>query len=169
MINILNCIAELPPQLLFLIVPILVYCSDPFSLCTQRLYFWLFLSNKSYDPKARLHSSQTIEESRQRAKHCSTRWHFWVRTRSWLMHRTSTLYLWMTILRSPSASTRMKSLVTAVADLQHTLKEVQDEDQEWGTLCSGKNWQNGPSESWIFSGEDFMSPISRIFSYLEKH
>ena len=36
----------------------------------------------------------------------------------------------------PSASTRMKSLATAVTDLQHTQKGVQGNDQEWGTLCS---------------------------------
>ena len=46
---------------------------------------------------------------------------------------------------------------------------VQGENQERGTLCSGKNWQNMPSDSYIFSGEDFMSPNSCIFSYLEKH
>ena len=68
----------------------------------------------------------------------------------------------------PSASTRTRSLVTAVTDLQ-TLKEVQGGDQEWGTLCSGKNWQNRPSDSEIFSREDFRSPISYIFSSLEKH
>ena len=27
------------------------------------------------------------------------------------------------------------------------LKGVQGENQEWGTLCSGKNWQNRPSDS----------------------
>ena len=39
---------------------------------------------------------------------------------------------------SPSASTRVRSLATAVADLQYTLKVVQGQDHEWGTLCSGK-------------------------------
>lgn len=34
--------------------------------------------------------------------------------------------------RSPPGSTRMKSLATKVADLQYTLKGVQDRDQEWG-------------------------------------
>jgi len=42
----------------------------------------------------------------------------------------------------PSASVRMKSLVTAVADLQHTLKGVQSRVQERGAPCSWKNWQN---------------------------
>ena len=46
---------------------------------------------------------------------------------------------------SPSASTRSRLLVAAVADLQHTLKGVQGRDQEWSTLCSEKTWQNRPS------------------------
>ena len=46
---------------------------------------------------------------------------------------------------SPSASTRSRLLVAAVADLQHTLKGVQGSDQEWSTLCSEKTWQNRPS------------------------
>ena len=48
---------------------------------------------------------------------------------------------------SPSGSTRMKSLATAAADFQHPLKGVLAGDQEGGPLCSGKNWQNRPSES----------------------
>ena len=59
----------------------------------------------------------------------------------------------------PFTSTRIKSCAIAAADLQHLLKEVQDGDQEWGTLCSGKNWQSRPSDSKIFPGEDFMSLI----------
>ena len=31
--------------------------------------------------------------------------------------------------------------------LSTPLKGVQGENQEWGTLCSGKNWQNRPSDS----------------------
>ena len=46
---------------------------------------------------------------------------------------------------SPSASTRVRSLVTAAADLQHTLKGAQDRGQERGSLCSGKTWQYRPS------------------------
>ena len=42
----------------------------------------------------------------------------------------------------PSASTSIKSLATAVANLRHILKRDQCEDQEQGLLCSGKNWQN---------------------------
>ena len=53
--------------------------------------------------------------------------------------------------------------------LSTPLKGVQGENQEWGTLCSGKNWQNRPSDSEIFSEKYFMSPNSCIFSYLEKH
>ena len=41
------------------------------------------------------------------------------------------------------AATRIKSLVTAVADLQHTLKEIQGRDQEWGPLCSEKTAKAG--------------------------
>ena len=37
----------------------------------------------------------------------------------------------------PSGSTRIESLTTAVADLQHTLKRIQGAAQEWGALCSG--------------------------------
>ena len=59
----------------------------------------------------------------------------------------------------PSTSTRIKSWAAAAADLQHPRKGAQDGDQEWGTLCSGKNWQNRPSDSKIFSGDDFMSPM----------
>ena len=43
--------------------------------------------------------------------------------------------------------------------LQHPLKGVQGGGQEQGTLCSGKNWQNRASDSFMFSGEDFMSPV----------
>ena len=41
--------------------------------------------------------------------------------------------------------TRINSLVTAFADLQHTLKRIQGGDQEWVTPSSGKHWQNRPS------------------------
>ena len=70
---------------------------------------------------------------------------------------------------SPSGSTRMKSPATAVADLQHTQKGAQGGDQEWCALCPGGNWQNGPSDSEIFSGEDLMNPTACIVSYLVKH
>ena len=62
----------------------------------------------------------------------------------------------------PSISVRIKSWATAAADLQHPLKGVQGGDQERGTLCSGEDGQNRPSE-------DFVSPNSCIFSYPEKH
>ena len=39
------------------------------------------------------------------------------------------------------------------------LKRVQDGEKKWGTLCSGKNGQNGSSDSEIFSGDDFLCPI----------
>ena len=38
---------------------------------------------------------------------------------------------------------RMKSPVTAVTALQHSLEGVQSGDQEWGALASGKNRQDG--------------------------
>ena len=63
----------------------------------------------------------------------------------------------------------MKSLATAIADLQYTLIGVWGGDQEGGTLCSEEDWQNRPSYRQIFSGEDFMSPDSCISSYLEEH
>lgn len=34
----------------------------------------------------------------------------------------------------------MMSLATATTDLQHTLKEVQGQDQEGGALGSGEDW-----------------------------
>ena len=49
----------------------------------------------------------------------------------------------------PSVFTRMKSLTTAVADNEHTLKGVRDGGQEWGARCSGKNWQHRPSDSYF--------------------
>ena len=45
----------------------------------------------------------------------------------------------------PSGSVRIMLLATVVSDLQNHLKGVQSRDGEWGTLCSGKNWQNRPS------------------------
>ena len=63
--------------------------------------------------------------------------------------------------------TRIKLGAAIAGDLQHPLKGVQGGDQEWGTLCFGKNWQNRSSYSQIFS-EDVMSPILES-PYLEKH
>ena len=68
----------------------------------------------------------------------------------------------------PPASTRTLSLATAVADLQHTFKGVQSGDHEWGTLCSGKTGRKGLQIVKIFPG-DFISPVSCLFSHLEKH
>ena len=42
---------------------------------------------------------------------------------------------------------RIKSQATAATDLQHPLWGVQGGHQEWGPLCSGKNWQNRSSDS----------------------
>ena len=67
----------------------------------------------------------------------------------------------------PSTSTRIKC-VAAASDFQHLMKRVQDEEQKWGTLCSGQNWQDRSSDSLIFSGADFISP-TLVSSYLEKH
>ena len=68
----------------------------------------------------------------------------------------------------PSTSTKIKSW-----PLQLLTFNAPERSSGWksgmGTLCSGKNWQNRPSDSWIFSGEDFMSSNSCIFSYLRKH
>ena len=47
----------------------------------------------------------------------------------------------------PSTSIRIKSHAAATADFQHPLKGVQCRDQKWGTLCSGRNWQNRSSGS----------------------
>ena len=59
----------------------------------------------------------------------------------------------------PSTSTRTKSHAAAAADFQLPLKGVQGGEQKWGPPCSGKNWQNRSSDSHIFSGDHFMSPI----------
>ena len=59
----------------------------------------------------------------------------------------------------PSACTRIKSCAAAVADFQCPLKGFQGGEQKRDTLCSGKNWQDRSSDSWILSGADFMSLI----------
>ena len=56
---------------------------------------------------------------------------------------------------------------TTVSDLQHTLKGIQDEDQEWWISDLG-SWQNSPLNSQIFSEENFVSLNYYIVSYLEK-
>ena len=48
----------------------------------------------------------------------------------------------------------MTSSATAVADLQHTLQRIQGEDQDEAPVL-WKNWQNRPSDTWMFSGEMF--------------
>ena len=63
----------------------------------------------------------------------------------------------------PSASTSIKSLANSAPELQDILK-FQGGDQEWGTLCSGKNWQNRFSDSYF---EDILQV--QILAYLEKH
>lgn len=63
--------------------------------------------------------------------------------------------------------TRINPLAPAITDIQYILKEVQGGDQEWGTLRSGKNWQNRITDSYIFS--DFYEPNVCIFCYPEKH
>ena len=56
--------------------------------------------------------------------------------------------------------TRIKSCATAATDFQHSLNGAQGGEWKWSTLCSrGKNWQDRSSDTWIFSGVDFMSPI----------
>ena len=56
-------------------------------------------------------------------------------------------------------STRIKSYAAAAADLQHPLKGVQGGEQKRATLCSGKSWQDRSSDSQIFWGANFLSPI----------
>ena len=51
-----------------------------------------------------------------------------------------------------STSTRIKPWAAAAADLQ-TLKEFKVERKNW------ENWQDRSSDSQIFPGADFMSPI----------
>ena len=48
------------------------------------------------------------------------------------------------------------------------LERVQGGEEIWGTLRSGKNGQNGSSDSEVFSGDDFMSPIL-IHPHIQKN
>ena len=77
--------------------------------------------------------------------------------------------LWVKNCHLPSASARMKSLATGVTHLQYKLKGVQGRDE---ALCAlGKTGRTRTDLLIVkyFSGEDFMSPNSCIFLYLEKH
>ena len=49
----------------------------------------------------------------------------------------------------PFTSTRIKSCAAAAAGLQYPLKGVQDGEQEWACLCSGKTWQNRSSDRYF--------------------
>ena len=53
-----------------------------------------------------------------------------------------------------SASTKIKSQPLQT-DIQHPLRGVQVGDQKYGTLCSGTNWKNRPTDGQVFSGKDF--------------
>lgn len=57
----------------------------------------------------------------------------------------------------PSGSTRMKALATADADFDAPWKLFRAEICALGKICL------------VFSGENFVNPISCIFSYLEQH
>ena len=72
------------------------------------------------------------------------------------MYATYSIFSFLSVLYSflptknwhlPTAFTKIKSHTIVAADLQHPLKGVQGGDQEWGTLCSGKHWQNRPLDS----------------------
>ena len=66
----------------------------------------------------------------------------------------------------PSASTRIRSLVTAVADLQHLLKGVQCEIRREALCAVGNTGRTGP-EIDTLRRKDFKTNYS-IFPYLEK-
>ena len=57
----------------------------------------------------------------------------------------------------PSTCTRLKSLATAVADLQYSLK-FQCGDQECGTLCSEEHWQKQVFRVLDIFGRRFHAP-----------
>jgi len=40
-------------------------------------------------------------------------------------------------------------MIISYVDFQHPWEKVQGGYQEWGTLCSGKNWQNGSSDRYF--------------------
>ena len=60
-----------------------------------------------------------------------------------------------------------ESGATTAADLLQPQKGIQGGNDEWGILCSKKNWQDRPSDR-RFQVKIFMNPNSCIFSYLEK-
>ena len=78
------------------------------------------------------------------------------------------LTLAMGICHLPLLIPRLNQVLLQLLTFQHPLKGVQGGEQKWGTLCSGKNWQDRSSDSLIFSGADFISP-TLVSSYLEKH
>ena len=61
-----------------------------------------------------------------------------------------------------STSAKIKIEAAATADFEHFLKRVQGITQEWGSLCSGKNWKDRPSDRY-FQIKVSMSPNSCIF------
>ena len=84
------------------------------------------------------------------------------------MHRNS-IDLLTKECHLPSGSTGIKSLATAVADLQHALKRLQDTVRNEALYALGKLTEKAFRIVRFFSGENFMNPISCIFPYLEKH
>ena len=66
----------------------------------------------------------------------------------------------------PFGSTRIRSVATAAADLQHPLKAVQGGDQKWGTVL----WEKLAEQTFreVFSEEKILNPIFCVFAHLEK-
>ena len=58
-----------------------------------------------------------------------------------------------------STTTRIKSYAAGAAGSQYSLKGVEGGDQNEALCAWGQNWQDRFSDSQIFSGTDFMSPI----------
>ena len=54
----------------------------------------------------------------------------------------------------PSTSAKTEC-AAAAADFHHSVKGVQGEEQKWGTLCSGRNWQNRSTKTFFFSWSQF--------------
>lgn len=67
--------------------------------------------------------------------------------------------------QSPPGSTRTKSLGTAFIYLQHTLKGIQSEDEEQGTLCSGRTGRTVIQLVRYCQEKIFMNLNSCIFPY----
>ena len=83
--------------------------------------------------------------------------------------KSAALPLWMKNCPSPSAFTRMKSLAAAVTGLNTLQKEFRAGIRNEALCALGKTGRTDLQIVRYFQENTFMSQISCIFSYLEKH